>query len=78
MPVYSIKNVDTDEIFEVNMKFAELEAYLSNNPNHKQVFVKFPGTADPSRLGLHKPDDGFRDVLRTIRSHHKKDSINTW
>ena len=78
MPIYSIKNKTTDEVFEINIPFVELQLYLSNNPSHIQVFTKFPGVADPTRLGIRKPDDGFRDVLRTVQSHHKKDSINTW
>lgn len=71
-------NTETNEVFEANMKFAELESYLYNNKNLKQVYTKFPATGDPVRLGKKKPDDGFRDVLRDVRHHHKKDSINTW
>ena len=78
MPIYSIKNNETDEIFEMNVKFSELEAYLSDNPTHKQVFTRFPGVVDPTRAGKKKPDDGFRDVLREVKSHHKKNVINTW
>lgn len=78
MPIYSIMNSDTDEVFEVNMKFTELEQYLNDNPILKQVFTRFPALGDSVRLGIRKPDDGFRDVLRTVKHHHKKDSINTW
>lgn len=78
MPTYSIQNTETKEVFEVNMKFTELETYLSENQSYKQVFTRFPATGDSVRLGIRKPDDGFRDVLRTVRSHHKKDSINTF
>ena len=78
MPIYSVMNKDTEEVFEVNMKFAELEQYLKEQPNLTQVFTKFPGVGDSVRLGMRKPDDGFRDVLRNVKHHHKKDSINTW
>jgi hypothetical protein len=78
MPIYSIMDNTTDEVFEVNMKFTELEHYLKDNPNLKQVFNKFPAVGDSVRLGLRKPDDGFRDVLQNVKHHHKKDSINTW
>jgi hypothetical protein len=69
---------DTEEVFEVNMKFAELEDYFKQNPNHKQVFNKFPGLGDSIRLGIRKPDDGFRDALREVKHHHKRNSINTF
>ena len=78
MPVYSIMNKETEEVFEVNMKFTELETYLSDNKNLKQVFTRFPGIADPTRLGIKKPDNGFRDVLQNVGHHHKKNEINTW
>lgn len=78
MPIYSIMNTETEEVFEVNIKFADLDAYLAEHTNCKQVFTKFPSMGDPARLGLRKPDDGFRDVLRSVKSHHKRDNINTW
>jgi hypothetical protein len=79
MPIYSVMDRNTNEVFEVNMKFTEFEQYLKeNSDNIKQVFTKFPATGDPVRLGKVKPDDGFRDVLRNVRHHHKKDSINTF
>jgi len=78
MPIYSVMNKDTEEFFEVNMKFAEFEKYLKDNTNLKQVFTKFPALGDSVRLGMRKPDDGFRDVLQNVKHHHKRDSINTW
>ena len=78
MPVYSMKNTETQEEFEITLKYTDLEQYLNDNTNIKQIFKRFPGTGDPMRLGLKKPDDGFRDVLRTVAGHHKKNDINTW
>jgi hypothetical protein len=78
MPIYSVMNTDTEEVFEVNMKFKDFELYLSENSSIKQVFTKFPALGDPVRLGKRKPDDGFRDVLKNVSSIHKKNSINTW
>ena len=78
MPNYSIKDTNTDDIFEVSLKYSELESYLANNPHFKQVFVKFPATADPTRVGVKRPDDGFRDVLKEVKSHHKRNVINDW
>lgn len=78
MPIYSVMDEDTEEVFEVNMKFTEFEQYLNDNNNLTQVFIRFPALGDSVRLGQRKPDDGFRDVLRNVKHHHKKDSINTW
>lgn len=78
MPIYSMKNIETLEEFEITVKYSELAEYLKENPHVQQIFNKFPGFGDPVRLGLRKPDDNFRDVLRNVRHHHKKDSINTF
>lgn len=75
MPIYSVRNNTTNEEFEVNMKFSELESYLKENPHLQQIFNRFPAFGDPVRLGLRKPDDGFRDVLRKVKSH-KYNTIN--
>ena len=29
--------------------------------------VAFPGLADPIRLGLRKPDDGFKDMMKRMK-----------
>ena len=78
MPIYSMRNNQTQEEFEVTLKYSELEIYLKENPDIQQIFTKFPGTGDSVRLGIRKPDDNFRDVLKNVKHHHKKDSINTW
>lgn len=78
MPIYSIRDKKTEEVFEVTLKFSELETYLLENQHLVQIFNKFPGIGDSIRLGVRKPDDGFRDVLRNVQHHHKKDSINTF
>lgn len=78
MPIYSVMDTNTEEVFEVNMKFTELEKYLSENSHIKQIFTKFPALGDPMRLGIRKPEDGFRDVLKNVSSYHKKNVINTW
>jgi hypothetical protein len=78
MPVYSMKNTQTNEEFEVQMKISEKEIYLKENPHITQILTTFPGLSDPGRLGIRKPDDNFRDVLKNIKSHHKHNTINSF
>ena len=78
MPIYSVMDTTTEEVFEVNMKFTDFEQYLKDNINIKQVFTRFPAVGDPIRMGVRKPDDSFRDVLKNVGHHHKKNEINTW
>ena len=78
MPSYSFRNENTGEEFDEMMSNSDREVFLQENPHIKQIFKRFPGLGDPARLGRMKPDDGFRDVLKNVKHHHKKDNINTW
>ena len=60
------------------MKISELDTFRDDNPHLKSIITGAPSIGDPIRLGLKKPDDGFRDVLKNVQHHHKKDNINTW
>lgn len=75
MPVYSVKNTQTNEEFEVNMKFTEFQAYLEKNAKIKQIFRKFPSTVDPVSVGVTKTDSGFKDVLSKAKEAHWKNTI---
>lgn len=77
MPVYSFRNVNTNEEFEDTMRSDELKEYLVENAELKQIFVKFPGTVDSVRIGVRKVDSSFNDVLIKAKSAHKYSTINT-
>jgi len=76
MPTYSMRNTKTDEEFEVSFKYSNLEVYLNDNPHIKQIFTRFPGTVDPVNVGVRKTDEGFKDALREVKNHHRKNTIN--
>lgn len=76
MPIYSIRNNQTQEEFDVTMKYSELTEYLTNNPHVQQIFTKFPGLVDPVSVGARKTDSSFRDVLSKAKSAHKHSNID--
>lgn len=78
MPTYTFEDKETGERFEKIMKISELDEFRNNNPHLKTLILGAPSIGDSYRLGRHKPDDGFRDVLKNVKHHHKKDNINTW
>jgi hypothetical protein len=78
MPTYTFEDTKTGKIFDKIMKISERDIFLKENPNITQRIGRPPSIGDPARLGRMKPDDGFRDVLRNVQHHHKKDNINTW
>lgn len=78
MPTYTFENIETGERLEKVMKISELDEFREQNPHLKSLIVSAPSIGDSMRLGLKKPDDGFRDVLKNVKHHHKRDNINTW
>lgn len=78
MPNYTFRNNESNEVFDISMSISERDKYVQNNPHLTQLITGAPSIGDPHRLGLKKPDDGFRDVLRNVKHHHKKDNINTF
>lgn len=66
MPVYTFINKSTNEVFDVVLKIAELDQYKVDNPQFERHFDTAPMLGDPVRLGLRKPDAGFKEVLQKI------------
>lgn len=77
MPIYSMENTETKEIFEITLSIKEREEYLSSNPHIKQIFTKPPLYAgDSIRLNGPKATGGFKEVLQNVKSHHKHSTID--
>lgn len=78
MPTYAFKNTKTGEVFEEFMSISAREQYFKDNPHLEHVLVVPQKVADVVRMGMKKPDDGFRDVLKKIKKKHRGSKINTW
>ena len=80
MPTYRFINKDTGQEHEEFLKISELDTYLKENPNLEQLINGAP--AITSGRGNGKPDQGFRDLLRTMKKKHSKgytgSTINTF
>jgi hypothetical protein len=77
MPRYVFENTDTKEDEVHWLSINELDLFKETNPSLKQK-LSVSAIADPTRLGIQKPEAGFRDVLKRVKSHHYKSNINTW
>lgn len=79
MPTYSFRNKKTDEQFDKFMSLSARDQYLAENPD-LEVVIGAP--AFNYSGGAQKPDAGFRDVLKEIRSKHDqrftRSTINTF
>ena len=82
MPTYTFLNTDSGETFTTIMSIAEREEYLKSNPHIQQQLISAPALGDSIKLGLRKPPDSFRDVLREIKKKNSrgltKSTINTF
>ena len=81
MPTYSFRNKETGEEFDEIMSISKLDQYKIDNP-HLEQLLGTPPLGDPVRLGLKKPDDTFRDILKQIKKNNDskrvRSTINTW
>ena len=66
MPVYTFKDKETNEIFDINIRMSELDDYKKEYPNHERYFDEAPGLVS----GSLKSDSGFNDVLTKISEAH--------
>jgi hypothetical protein len=80
MPTYKFLNNDTGEEFEDFMSISALDDFLKENPHITQLVHGAP--LIHSGRGLGKPDNGFRDLLKTMKKGNSKgisrSTINTF
>ena len=82
MPTYDYKCEKCDHTFEESLKIADREIpteYPCEQQVHraadicggevKQIIVAASGLADPVRLGIRKPDEGFKDMMRRMKKN---------
>jgi hypothetical protein len=81
-PSYTFKDLNSGEEVTTIMSMNEREEFVANNPHMQQVIHSAPAIGDSIRLGLKKPDNGFRDRLKEIKKAHSrgftKSTVNTW
>lgn len=73
MPTYIFKNTKTEELVEQQMKISEMEMFLEDNPDWiVDITQGFPGLHSGVGLGVRRPDDGFRDLLKSMKKTHDR------
>lgn len=74
MPVYTFKDRTTGEVWNETMTMSEREEKIKDS-NIEQLIT---GVNISYAGGTTKPDSGFRDVLKKIKSNNIKSNINTF
>jgi hypothetical protein len=78
MPTYNFRHRETGEITEKFFSLSLREEYLKDNPHLESVLLGAPSIGDPIRLGIRKPDNGFREVLAKAKEAHPRGNVNTF
>ncbi len=78
MPTYNFRHRETGEITEKFFSLSLREEYLKDNPHLESILLGAPSIGDPIRLGIRKPDDGFREVLAKAKEAHPRGNVNTF
>ncbi len=67
MPKYVFRNKNTGEEFELQLKMAEREEFLKENPHIKQIITR---SNLASMVGGLKTDAGFKENMARIAEGH--------
>lgn len=82
MPVYTFKDINTNDQFTTVMSMSEREEYLKANPHIQQQIIAAPALGDSIRMGMVKPPESFRDILREVKKKNSRgftrSTVNTF
>jgi len=77
MPSYTLKCLDCETVFNVLCSWAsrpEQQCTNCQSINHESI-IGAPAFGDAVRLGVTKPDGGFKEVLSKIHSNNYKSNL---
>ena len=74
--IYEFRNKETNEVIEKFMSMSSREEYLKENPNMEAVISGGSHFIDPVRMGIRKPDQGFKEVLQRIHEKTAGSQLN--
>ena len=80
MPIFELKDTNTNEVFEKFCSIKEYEEYMKENPHIQRHFSSMTMFIDEVKLGRKRPDGGWFDVLDKIKRNnpHHRMSDSRW
>lgn len=73
MPLYTFRNKDTEEIFELTLRISDYDSYLASNPNIERYIDSVPGIV--GGVGSVRTDNGFKEVLSKVAEAHPNSAL---
>jgi hypothetical protein len=71
MPTYEFLDTESDEIFEVNMKWSEREEFLKENPQYQPLLSAPNIVSGVTGSKQNRVPEGFKEVLSKISENNK-------
>jgi hypothetical protein len=80
MPTYTFEDKTTGERIEKFMSMSAIDQFKKDNPQLKSVILSGHPVIESARLGRMKPDQGFRDILTSMKQNksYTGNKINDW
>ena len=80
MPTYTFEDTKTGEQFEKFMSMSVIDQFKKDNPHLKSIILSGQPVIESARLGRMKPDQGFRDILTSMKQNksYTGNKINDW
>jgi phage FluMu protein Com len=78
MPSYTLRCLDCENVFDVLCRYdarPEQKCTKCESINHESLITGAPALGDSVRLGVTKPDGGFKEVLSKIHSQNYKSNL---
>jgi hypothetical protein len=78
MPTYTFLNKESNEVERHTLRMSEYDNFMNTNLNLERYHE--PGYSatigDSVRLGIRKPDEGFREVLSKIHAANYRSNLS--
>ena len=80
MPTYTFEDTNTGEQFDKFMSMSAIDQFKKDNPHLKSIITSGQPVIEAARLGRMKPDQGFRDILTSMKENksYTGNKINDW
>lgn len=69
MPIYTFRDTNTNEIFDIMMSISDLDKYKESHPEHERYIDSAPSIVSGVSV-TNKTSDGFKEVLSKVAEAH--------
>ena len=75
MTIYTIKNLETEEVFDIDVPAKDLDSYLEKHPQHRWLINPPNIVRHTSTMKTMRTDDGWKENLSRIAEAHPTSAL---